>query len=114
MRSAHPELGAVGPVGADLGGGDVAPVAVQPLAHVDVEVHAARQVSLVLQQPHLRSQRKPSQGLRQGLLGLGGSATCWCPPKPLCRHADEGCPGLSSSRIAVTAAVLVGPAQAGA
>ncbi len=49
----YPELGAVGPVGPDLGGGDVAPVAVEPLAHVHVEVHAACQVSLVLQQPHL-------------------------------------------------------------
>ena len=44
------------PVGPDLGGGDAAPVAVEPLAHVHVEVHAARQVRLVLQQPHLRTQ----------------------------------------------------------
>ena len=50
---AHPQLGPVRSVRHDLRCRDVAPVPVPALAHVHVEVHAADQIALVLQQPHL-------------------------------------------------------------
>ena len=66
------------PVGPDLGGGDAAPVAVEPLAHVHVEVHAARQVRLVLQQPHLRSGENTSNTLRTPKTRRAGSRRRGC------------------------------------
>lgn len=54
MHAAHPKLRPVRPIGHDLCCRDVAPVPVPALPHIHMEVHAAHQVPLVLQQPHLQ------------------------------------------------------------
>ena len=54
LHAAHPKLRPIRPIGHDLCCRDVAPVPVPALPHIHMEVHAAHQVPLVLQQPHLR------------------------------------------------------------
>ena len=55
MEVPTPSGGPYGPPGVDVHGGDVAPVPVPALAHVNVEVHPAHKVPLVRQQPNLRA-----------------------------------------------------------
>ena len=54
LHAAYPKLGSVRPVRHDLCCRDVAPVPVPAFPQIHMEVHAAHQVPMVLQPPHLQ------------------------------------------------------------